>query len=100
MTSANAEPRPVGQVHAVTCTDGCTSAEDAPLVARIAEPAGTRRTIVHGGEAEPPSSGPTLDAPHHTTDRACLSPDGPRPSYRPLSRRGRGVRSAAAAPGP
>ncbi|MFE0640131.1 asparagine synthase-related protein [Streptomyces sp. NPDC058877] len=48
----------VGQVHAVTYTDGYTSAEDASFAARIAEHTNVEHTIAHGSDEDLPFSFP------------------------------------------
>ncbi|MYV68250.1 asparagine synthase [Streptomyces sp. SID2131] len=73
----------VGRVHAVTYTDGYTSAEDASFAARVAEYTGVEHTIARGGEGDLPFSfpagqptglEPSLSAALYAMDRTYLAP--------------------------
>ncbi|MET7756054.1 asparagine synthase-related protein [Streptomyces sp. NPDC005389] len=73
----------VGRVHAVTYTDGYTSAEDASFAARIAEDTDIEHTIAHGTDEELPFSfpagqptglEPAMGAALFEMDRAYLAP--------------------------
>lgn len=72
-----------GEVHAVTYTDGYTSAEDAAYAARTAEHTGVRHTIAAGGlthlpfgfaPGQPVSAEPVPDAAIYAMDAAYLKP--------------------------
>ncbi len=72
-----------GTVHAVTYTDGYTSAEDMAFAARIAEHTGARHTVAAGGEeqlpfgfpaGQPSEAEPVLEAAMYAMDAAYLHP--------------------------
>ncbi|WBB58656.1 asparagine synthase-related protein [Streptomyces sp. WMMC500] len=73
----------VGDVHAVTYTDGYTSAEDASYAARVAEHTGVTHTIAAGGlpqlpfgfgSGQPTGGEPVLGAAMYAMDSAYLQP--------------------------
>ncbi|MER8233653.1 asparagine synthase-related protein [Streptomyces sp. NPDC094049] len=73
----------VGAVHAVTYTDGYTSAEDASFATRVAQHAGLRHTVARGTTAtlpfgfppdQPTGLEPALGAAIYAIDRAYLAP--------------------------
>ncbi|MGW6393323.1 asparagine synthase-related protein [Streptomyces sp. NPDC055103] len=73
----------VGRVHAVTYTDGYTSAEDASFAARIAEHTDIEHTIAHGADEDLPFSfpagqptglEPAMGAALYEMDRTYLAP--------------------------
>ncbi|MFD6245588.1 asparagine synthase-related protein [Streptomyces roseolus] len=72
-----------GQVHAVTYTDGYTSAEDASFAAQVAEHTGVTHTIAHGSDGalpfsfpagQPTGLEPAMGAALYEMDRAYLAP--------------------------
>ncbi|MER7951949.1 asparagine synthase-related protein [Streptomyces sp. NPDC096079] len=80
----------VGRVHAVTYTDGYTSAEDASFAARIAEHSDIEHTIAHGTDEDLPFSfpvgqptglEPAMGAALFDMDRTYLAPVAGRPLH-------------------